>query len=87
MSQHAAEFSRFDAELYLAKRLAEHGVHVCYGVTDPEIRKERFRVAILDAEKDCVIVGRSRATGRVETYANLFQRIYGEPLEPKGKRA
>jgi hypothetical protein len=82
MSQHAAEFSHFDAESYLARRLKDHGVLVFIGVTDPAIRKERFRKAILEGGKDCVIVGRNTA-GKVENYSQLFQRIYGEPLEGK----
>ncbi len=85
MSQYAAEFSHFDSETYLAKRLKEHGVLVFIGVTDPAIRKERFRTAIIDGGKDCVIVGRNLA-GKVETYEQLFARIYGEPLHAKSRK-
>jgi hypothetical protein len=88
MSQYAMDFQSFDAETYLVRRLKEHGHAIFTGVSDPEIRRERIRTAILDAGLDCTLVGKNLA-GKTETYADLFGRIYAEPLhakQPKGKR-
>jgi len=84
-STHSVEFSQFDAESYLARRLKEHGAPVFIGVTDTNIRKERLRKAIIDGKHDCTIVGRNLA-GKAETYAQLFERIFNEPLEPKSRK-
>lgn len=81
------EFQSFDAEMYFAKRLGEHGKRVFTGLTDPTITKERIRQAIIDSKVDCTIIGRA-PNGKPETYSQSFQRFYGEPLVPttrKGK--
>jgi hypothetical protein len=74
------------AESYIVKRLRDHGAHI-YAVSDQFPLKERIRRAILDSKLDCIVIGRNLA-GKVETYAQLFERLYGEPLEPntKGKK-
>lgn len=82
------DFAHFDAEAYLARRLGEHGTRVFTGVTDAQIRKDRFRAAIIDGGHSCTIIGRNLA-GKVETYAQLFERMFNEPLiakTRKGKR-
>jgi hypothetical protein len=75
----AQVFQQFDAETFLAKRLKDHGMAVFIGATNPMIRKDRFRKAIVAARLDAVIVGKNTA-GKTETYAQLFERIYSEKL-------
>jgi hypothetical protein len=81
-------FKAFDVEAHFAKRLADHGKRVFEGATDPQLRKERIRQAIIESRMDCTVIGRN-AAGKPETYAQLFERHFGEPLQPikrKGKR-
>jgi hypothetical protein len=84
MTQHSLDFKHFDVEMYFARRLAEHGRHVFTGLSDPTIRKDRIRQAILDAHMDCTIIGKN-AAGKPETYAICFERLFHEPLVPKTK--
>jgi len=74
--------TELDRELWLARRLREHGAAVFEGVTDREIRRHRARAAILAHGLAQVIVGRDRDR-RPVTYAEVFSRVYGEPLEAK----
>jgi len=73
------ELRHLDHEMWLAKRLGEHGQAVFTGDTDRQKRKERFRKAIKDAGFECVIVGRAK-NGDAETYESCFARLFGEPL-------
>jgi hypothetical protein len=82
MTQHALQFSQFDAEAYFVRRLAEHGRTVFAGISDPDIRRERIRQAILDGKLDCAILGR-RPDGKPETYQAAFERHYQQPLHVK----
>lgn len=82
MTQSVMNFAQFDAEAYLARRLGEHGRQVFIGSTDSGVRREKFRTAILEHGLDAVIVGRNLA-GKTENYAQLFERIFNEPLETK----
>jgi hypothetical protein len=69
---------------YFVKRLTEHRRAPAEG--DASTLKERIRQAILTG-LDCTIIGKN-AAGKPETYAQSFQRFYGEPLVPttrKGK--
>lgn len=75
-------FQNFDQETFLAKRLKDHGMGIFTGVTDPAIRKDRFRQAITAGGLRSVIVGKN-TSGKAETYEDLFARIYNEPFEPK----
>jgi hypothetical protein len=78
----------FDAELWLLGRLQHHLAQVFTGETDPDVRKERVRRAIILGELDLIILGK-RAGGGAENYAQAFERLYGEPLhkpKPKGKQ-
>jgi hypothetical protein len=77
--------AQFDAETFIASRLRDHGMGIFLGTTDSAVRKERTRQAIIAGKLDCTIVGRNTA-GKAETYAALFERIYGEPLEPTAKK-
>lgn len=89
MTQTSLDFKHFDVEMYFARRLGEHGKHVFTGLSDPTITKDRIRQAILGAHLDCTIIGRA-PNGKPETYAQSFERFYGEPLNPKttkGKRS
>lgn len=80
-----SQFSTLDAELWLLGRLQQHLAQIFSGTTDPEIRKERVRRAIIVGELDAIILGK-RAGGGSETYAQAFERLYGEPLyKPKVK--
>lgn len=63
-------------EIWLARRLGQFG-HVFAGVTDPALRKQRIREAIREGNHDHNIAGR-RADGKIETFAEVFNRLYGE---------
>lgn len=86
MSQASLEFRGLDAEIYLAKRLLQHGVDIFAGATDAQSRKELIRAAIIEHELDSTLVGRNPKTRKVETYAQVFERLYGEPLMKNQKR-
>lgn len=85
MSQHSLDFKHHDVEMFFAKRLADHGVRIFEGLTDPATRKERIRAAILEARLDCTIIGRA-PSGKPETYSQSFGRFYGEPLVPSQRK-
>lgn len=79
--QTATLFERLEGELWLAKRLGEHGAEIFTGDTDERERRLRFRHAIQLNGLDMVQCGPSKATGgKSETYAEVFKRIYGERL-------
>lgn len=87
--QQSIDFKHFDVEMYFARRLGEHGKRCFTGISDPTITKDRIRQAIIDSHVDCAIIGRA-PNGKPETYAQSFERFYGEPLVPKtprGKRS
>jgi hypothetical protein len=71
-------FLKFDQESYLARRLGECGLNVFHGTSDSDVRRERFRSAIMVNNLAQVEVG--KIAGRPETFAQLFQRIFNEPL-------
>ena len=74
-----SQFSSLDGELFLVRRLGQHGHRVFTGDTAPNERRARMRRAILEAGLDCTIVGKNRS-GKPETFAALFERLYSEPL-------
>lgn len=54
------------------------------GITTSEDRRERIRAAILQQQRQGSIAGRQ--TGQpCETWAQLFQRVYGQSINPTGK--
>lgn len=55
------------------------------GETDPAIRRERIRRAIVNAELGDTPLGKH--AGKIENYAQAFERLYGEPLVPKGRQS
>lgn len=73
-----------DHEEWLAKRLGDHGLHT--GLTNVESRRERIRAAI-EKVGPSVIAGRHPKTGKSETYAEVWSRLYGIPFESKDAAA
>lgn len=80
--QSSMAFKELDAEIWFAKRLVQLLTPMFVGTTERAIRKERFRNAIISAGLEKVILGK-RADGKCETCAEGFERLYGEPLQPK----
>jgi hypothetical protein len=79
--QHALGlFERLDREMWLAKRLGQHGAVVFDGDTDTAERKLRFRQAIQLHGLDLVVVGMSKTTHKPLTYSDVFRELYGERL-------
>jgi hypothetical protein len=79
------DFRDMDAEMFIAKRLRDHGAKIFDGVTDATERKERIRKAIIDCGLEATIIGRS-AAGKTETYSDAFSRFYKEPLYTEESR-
>jgi hypothetical protein len=75
----APELQRLAHEQWLAQRLGEHGAGVFTGLTDRDTRRERFRAAILEHGLEAVVVGRHE--GKPQTYAQAFERLFGEALK------
>jgi hypothetical protein len=67
-----------NGELWLARRIALHGVKVFEGDTDTAKRRERFRQAIKHHGLESVVCG--GRGGKPATYAQAFERLYGEKL-------
>jgi hypothetical protein len=86
MTQNALplELDESDTEASLIRRLGEHGAQVFVMDVTGQARIQRYRSAILGGGLDCVIVGRA-PNGKPETYAQLFERHFGEPLQLKRK--
>lgn len=85
MSASLSSFKKLDAEMWLLGRLQHHIAQVFTGETDTDVRRERVRRAIILGELEQIILGK-RAGGGSETYAQAFERLYGEPLhKPKLK--
>lgn len=84
MSQGALNFTpkQLSDELWLVGRLRDHIAQIFTGDTDPVIRRDRIRRAIVNAELATVILGKN-AAGKAENYAEAFERLYGEPLAKK----
>lgn len=79
-------FKDFDIEQWFVKRLHDHRRKIDAGITDPDERRERIRYQIIEGKLDCTIIGRHPTTKKSETYAQAFERFYGEPLEPKPRK-
>lgn len=80
-----AQFKMLDAELWLLGRLQQHLAQIFTGETDADVRRERVRRAIIAGELEQIILGK-RADGKVENYADAFERLYHEPLQPKQRK-
>lgn len=87
MTQAAMDFTLSQDENFLAKCLQKKNIYV-YPASEQFPLKERFRQAINDAKIDWGIISRNPITKKSETFGQLFERIYHEPLEPntKGKK-
>jgi hypothetical protein len=81
---HESEFKQLDNELWFAKKIVEKLTPIFISATDPQIRKERTRRAIIAGELDLVICG--SVDGKSQNFSQAFERLYGEPLQPKPKR-
>lgn len=67
-------------ETWIARRLRRPDLFA--GVTTPDERRERVRAAILDGRMSEGIAGR-RQGHECETWRQLFERIYSQPLEAR----
>jgi hypothetical protein len=67
------------AELWLANQLKDPTLF--RGVTTLEIRRERVRAAILELRWGDRIAG-GRKAGAPRKFREVFEQVYGEPLEP-----
>lgn len=66
-----------DGEAWLAKRLGRDGplIRLFDGVTDHNSRREKLRAAILERGPSRIC---GHLNGRDITYADAFERLYGE---------
>ena len=66
-------------ELWLARRL---GLPLSWaaGVTTRDQRRDKIRAAIVDRNLADAVAG--SAKGKPETWAQLFQRVYRQPINP-----
>lgn len=69
-------------EMYMAKCLEAHGCDVFAGSSNGASRKALFRRVITERGLEPVVIGKDSA-GKALTYAQAFQRTYGELLTPK----
>lgn len=67
-------------EVWISRRLRRFDLFA--GVTDPDQRRELVRAAILGGRMGMAVAGK-RAGKKVETWGELFQRVYGQPLGDK----
>ena len=65
-------------EAWIIRRLGEPGLFA--GVTTADERRERVRALIERRQLRLAIAGRN-PQGKPETWAALFARVYGRPLE------
>jgi hypothetical protein len=72
-------------EMFIASRLKDHGCDVFAGPSDTASRKDLFRRVITERGMDATILAKG-ADGKCFTYAQAFERTYGEPLEQKSKQ-
>jgi hypothetical protein len=84
MSTYTREFGAFDAESYFVRRLKDLGREIFAGVSDPNIRRERIREAIIAGKLDCTILG-CNSVGKSENFQTAFERLYNTPLHVKAK--
>lgn len=79
MSQSLREFG---AESYFAKRIEEETtLQVFAGTTDPHVRRERIRSAIIECGLAETTFGK-RQDGSRETFRQAYERYYAMPLQP-----
>jgi hypothetical protein len=72
-----------DIQYVFQKRLKQHGVTIYfYGTTSIESRWEQIRAAIVGSNLGPTKFG-TRADGSIETYAEVWERTTGKPLQEK----
>lgn len=76
--QEALDFQAHDRALALEQALRHKSAHV-YPVGPEYPLVTRHRESIVHHKLDWVIAGKSPA-GKTETFAALFERVWGEPL-------
>src|SRR5882762_8132907 len=79
-------FRDLDIDAYFTRRLKDHGLTIWVGTTDQGIRKGRIRAAIIGHALERATIGK-RADGTRESYAEAFERLYGELLHAKQEDA
>lgn len=67
-------------ELYMARRLMDHGCDVFAGSSNTATRKACFRRVITQRGLEHTILGKD-SSGKCLTYAQAFERTYGEALQ------
>lgn len=78
MNVGAKELKHDIGEQWLAKRVGDFG-GVFEGITDPALRRERIRSAIVEQHLELAIIGKGRG-GKAETFSQAFERLYGQRL-------
>lgn len=77
-------FTPLEAQTWLAQRLQEHQCDIYAGGPYGSFA-ERLAAAIIRDSLQSVVVGRN-PQGKPENYAQLFERIFQQPLLPKAQR-
>lgn len=70
-------------EIWMLERLTEHCRamrNAFTGITDATLRKQRLRQAISVHGLDLAVCGRDPSSKKPQTFAEAFQRLYGEKL-------
>lgn len=70
-------------EIFMASRLKAHGCDVFAGSSDQASRKACFRRVITERGLEHVVLGKD-SSGQALTYAQAFERTYGEALTANG---
>lgn len=80
-------FDLLDLQMRFATRLKDHGGgEVFAGTTDSDaFRLNIIRNAIRTHGLEVAIFGQHPDTHKPETYAQAFERCFGEPLDPNAK--
>ena len=73
--------TQLEFEAWTARRLGK--LELLAGATDAAERRERVRQTLLPIGP--IVVGHRPSGGPAETWSSLFERIYGEPLQPAGR--
>ena len=71
-------FRRYDIEAWFIAKLGAHGRHIEDGASDYDSRKARIRTVIQTLDMGQAHIGSK--DGQPETFAQFFERFYGEPL-------
>lgn len=72
-------------ERFLERALLRMGGKFSW-VSDPELRTQRFRRSIIDGYLDQAFAGK-KVDGGMETFGQLFTRIFNQPLFTRGAQS